>query len=471
MDRSIANFSKQNLILEKFSFGDARLNKRGMKMMENMSKNMGKTIPQIFSSHAELHGAYRFFNNDLVTPEKILEPHKRETIQRIKTQNLVLLLQDSTDLTYDYLEDLEGLNPLHPNVAKGIRLHPLLAVTSQGTPLGIVDSMHYTRSHKEEGKKHRNSLSIEKKESFRWLNSYRKSCEIAQEASNTTVINIADQEGDIYECLAEAEDAASGKKAHIIFRAKHNRCLENESDSSTNQLKKKLIRSSVVYEAQLNINKGKTNARTVNVAIRATAIQIKAPNTCLKKSLNPVRMNAILVSEIEPSKKHEPIEWVLLTTLPINTREEISQIVNFYGIRWQIEIFFKVLKSGCQLESIHLQSVPRIEKYIALSLIVAWKTMLATYLPREYPDAPCTLVFTDVEWKLAYRMAYEKKRPLPKEIPTLKEVSALVANLGGYILKKKTPPGIQSMWRGIIRLMDMVEGYDLAHDFSQEKDM
>ena len=134
-----------------------------------------------------------------------------------------------------------------------------------------------------------------------------------------------------------------------------------------------------------------------------------------------------------------------------------------YAKRWYIEIFFKVLKSGCGIDVPHFQKGSRIENYIALSMIVAWKVMLTTYLPREYPEASCTIIFTEIEWKLAHQAAYKKQRPLPENPPTLKEAVALVAMLGGY-QKRKDPPGIQTVWRGVVRLMDMIYGYELTRD-------
>ncbi len=455
---TINNVPPKELYDDEFNFGDRRLDKRAAKMIKSMTHNMGKAIPEIYTTKAELYGAYRFYDNDLVIPEKILASHAKATIQRIKNEDVVLAIQDSTDLTYDYLKTLEGLFPLHLYVEKGMRLHPSLVVTEQGTPLGIVNSMHYTRVQNPE-KKHRNYLSIEEKESFRWLAGYRAACEISVNCSNTTIVSIADQECDIYECLAEAQDVDLGQKAHILIRAQHNRYLEDESDDGTNQLLKKLIRCPIAYEAKLKVRQEKKQTRELNIAIRATTVRLKAPSTYKKKSLPSININAILVSEIEPSQ--EPIEWLILTTLPINTQEAIEKIISYYATRWQIEVFFKILKSGCKIDSIRLQTVSRIENYIALSLIVAWKTMLATYLPREYPNACCTVLFTEIEWKLAYKAFYKEKRPLPNEPPTLKEATELIAALGGY-LKKRDPPGIQTIWRGIIRLMNMMEGYDIA---------
>lgn len=443
-----------------FQFGDRRIDRRANYMTTKMTKGAEKSLPQIFCTGADLKGAYRFFDNNLVTPEKILEPHKIETVKRCKHQKLVAVLQDSSDLDFDYMECLEGFESLHSNVDKGFRIHPSLVITDKGTPLGVLATLNYTRVENVLPKKHRNSLPIEEKESYRWLLGYREACKLAEQIPGVQVVSIGDREGDIYECLAEAEKTDTHHKADILVRSNHNRCLADASDTTNDKLEKKLIRCPVSYESKVILNRYRRDEHTANVAIRASKVLIQAPNTSKKKTLPPLEMNAVLVSEIDPPKGEQPLHWLLLTTLPIDSLEEIQLIVSLYSKRWCIEIFFKVIKSGCKIDSPHLQTTTRIENFIALSMIVAWKVMLATYLPREYPNDPCTVVFTEIEWKLAYRAAY-RNMPLPEEIPTLQVAVRLVAMLGGY-QKRKAPPGIQTVWRGIVKLMDMEYGYELT---------
>lgn len=460
--KSISESSSCNL---DFQFGDRRINRRANFMADKMIKSAGKSIPQIFSKEADLKGAYRFFNNNLVTPTKILQSHISETIKRCKHQKLVAILQDSSDLDFDYMECLEGFNPLHINVDKGFRIHPSLAITQEGTPLGILATSNYTRAENSLPNKHRNSLPIEKKESYRWLLGYREASKLAEELSDVKIVSIADREGDIYECLAEAQVVGVKHKADILIRSKHNRSLADATDETNDKLEKKLIRCPVIYESEVILHRYRKDERVANVAVRACKILIQAPNTCKKKSLPPIGINAVLVSEIDPPKGVKPLDWLLLTTLSIESVDEVHLIVSLYSKRWCIEVFFKVLKSGCKIDTLRLQTPARIENYIALAMIVAWKVMLTTYLPREYPNEPCTSMFTEIEWKLAFRGAQSSILPFPKETPTLQEMSKLVAMLGGY-QKRKDPPGIQTVWRGIVRLMDMVYGHELTQGIS-----
>lgn len=457
-----------------FQFGDQRVNRRANFMTKKMAQCAEKAIPQVFCNGADLKGAYRFFNNNLVTPEKILQPHKLETVKRCKHQKIVGVIQDSSDLDFDYMECLEGFNSMHINVDKGFRIHPSLAITEKGTPLGVLAASNYTRENENSSKKHRNDLPIEEKESFRWLTGFRVACELAEQIPGVQVISIADREGDIYECLAEAQIVDTKHKADILVRSNHNRTLADTTDETADKLEKKLVRCSVKYEGKVTLNKYKKHERTASIAIRACKILINAPKTSKKKTLPPIEMNAVLVSEIDPprvptrSKKSKtadddvkPLYWLLLTTLPIETLEEIQFIVSMYSKRWCIEIFFKVIKSGCKIDIPHLQTPARIKRFIALAMVVAWKVMLTTYLPREYPDVLCTSVFTEIEWKLAFSRVHTKPTPFPEPPPTLKEMVGYVAMLGGY-QKRKDPPGIQTVWRGIMRVIDMVHGHELT---------
>lgn len=444
-----------------FDFGDQRINARADFMFKKMSKSCGKWLPEIFCSSGDLKGAYRFLSNNLVTPDKILKPHSAETIKRCMSQSTVAVIQDSSDLDYDYLQSLEGFESLHVNVDKGFRIHPLLAITEEGTPLGILNTYNYTRAKNDSSKKHRNSLPIEEKESYRWLWGYREACELKKRCPDTMVVCIGDRENDIYECLAEAQNIEIEHRAEVLFRSKHNRTLANSDDETNNKLEKKLIRSTLKFEGKLDLNQYRKNSRTAHIAVRSSKVLIKAPNTCKKKMLPPIEMNAVLVSEVGPPHDQEAVHWVLLTTLPIQTTEEISRIISLYSKRWGIEIYFKVLKTGCKIDAIRLQSTSRIENYIAFMMIVAWKVMITTYLPRQYPNAPCTVLFTEIEWKLVYLSVYKNERPLPEELPTLREAVMLVAILGGY-QKRKTLPGIQTVWRGMTRLIDIIIGYELC---------
>ena len=204
---------------------------------------------------------------------------------------------------------LDGFNPLHTHIDKGFRIHPSLVITEEGTPLGVLSTTNHTRDKEEKNpsKKHRNSLSIEEKESFRWLLGYREACKLAEKLPHVEVISISDREGDIYEVCLEAKiEDKQCKKADILVRSNHNRCLKDATDKTEDKLEKKLIRCPVKSEGKIILNRYRSDEHTADVVIRSCEVLIQAPQTCQKKSLPPIKMNAVLVSEVDPPKGIEP---------------------------------------------------------------------------------------------------------------------------------------------------------------------
>jgi len=195
------------------------------------------------------------------------------------------------------------------------------------------------------------------------------------------------------------------------------------------------------------------SARTAVLAIRAVRVKLQAPNRAGTK-LADVEVNVVLVREIEPPEGEEAIEWLLLTSLPIGTMEDVHRIIQYYCCRWNIEIYYRILKSGCKVEESQLEKASRFRPYLALCMIVAWRVMYVMMLGRECPDLPCDVAFDDEEWRAVY--AVVKNETPPKEPPSLGEMVVMVAMLGGYMNRKGDgEPGPKAMWVGMQRMTDL----------------
>lgn len=215
-----------------------------------------------------------------------------------------------------------------------------------------------------------------------------------------------------------------------------------------------------VREAAANRPKRKQSrtARQAKVSIRATRVLLRPPP---RKGfqLPPIHVNVILVSEDTPPAGEEPIEWLLLTSLPIATTDEVHLVIAYYCVRWQIEIFFRVLKSGCQIEKLQLEKAERLKPCLAVYLMVAWRVMQLTMLSRTQPKMRCTEVLEEAEWQAVWAMV--KRTPVPKRPPTLAVMMELIAQLGGYQGRKLDgPPGPKSIWIGIQRMRDFAAAYE-----------
>jgi hypothetical protein len=244
---------------------------------------------------------------------------------------------------------------------------------------------------------------------------------------------------------------------------------ENTSPASPKLLREQVARTPVLAQRTLEIRerdpkskdgrkrKQPREARTAVVVVRAARVTLRGPSRRGGK-LADVEVNAVLVIEPNPPPGVEPIEWLLLTDLPIATAEAALGVIEYYTCRWQIEIFFRVLKSGCKVEESQLEKAEYFEPYVALNLIVGWRIMYVMMLGRGCPDVPCDVAFDDDEWQAVY--ATVKKQPPPSQPPPMKELVGLVASLGGWLGRKcDGDPGPKAMWVGMQRMTDLALGW------------
>ena len=437
--------------------GDKRLDRRMEKILTRISSTPPLSIPASSKNWAETKAVYRFYNNDLVTSEKVLSPHQDATLSRIRSQARVLVVQDTTEVDFTGRK-VEGSGPLSYEERTGFFNHASLAVTPERLCLGVIDAKIWARNPEEHPKNDdRKQKPIEEKESYRWIESYRKACEIQKQCPATEIISVSDREGDIYEYFVESSQLSKTDRAEWIIRGCQDRSLtEKLKDSGGAEYKKlyaEVESTQVLGQVEFDIPKTKDRAaRSVTQSIRTTSVKLKAPYRKGRK-LPEVEINVVLAKEENPPVGQEAIEWLILTSLPVTHFENACEVLKYYLCRWQIEIYFKVLKSGCKIEERQLKSADRIEPCIALYMIVAWRVLYVIMLGRECPDLPCTVLFDEDEWQSVYAI---KKRQLPPKVPpSLGEFVKMIASLGGHLGRKKDkPPGPKVMWIGMQRVTD-----------------
>jgi hypothetical protein len=307
----------------------------------------------------------------------------------------------------------------------------------------------------------------------RWVVGLQQAHRVAAEAPNTEVISVADSEADIFELLVEGQSLDG--RAQWIVRACQDRALrreENEADDTATSVLQAVKASACVatYEVDVRGRKPKTScetrgrrqareSRTAAVEVRACSITLRAPSRHDRK-LPDVKVNVVWVHELNPPAGEEPIEWLLLTSLPIATAEQVLDIIQSYCLRWMIELFFRVLKQGCKVEKRRFETIERVERFLAVAMIVAWRTLYVTRLGRDFPDLDCEAVFEPSEWRAVYQVT--QKRTPPKSPPKLQEMVRMVAQLGGYVNRKRADePGAETIWKGLQRMHDMAQCWDL----------
>jgi hypothetical protein len=453
------------------ALGDARLDTRAVTLLSTLGQRPNLSIPAACQGRAEIKAAYAFFDNDKVTFDKVLQPHQERTLQRLAQQNTVLFVQDTTeiDLTRPQ-QQVTGTGPLDTAARRGGFLHPLHAFTVEGTPLGTAWCQFWTRDEQsleqsaQQKRQDRKAAPIEDKESLRWLEGLRAARELAQTLPGVQCICIADSEADIYELFAEPQGE---QPVAWLIRACQDRAL---SGSSGRHLRDEVLRTPVLYEVELKIRgrQAKTavedRARRQNRVTRQAQVEVRAQQVTLRPPWRPdrqlpaVTVNVVLVREPNPPAGEPPVEWLLLTTLPIETLEQVRTVVAYYCVRWNVEILFRVLKSGCRIEKRRFEELERVLPCLAIYLIVAWRTLLVCHLGRECPELDCELIFEPGEWKAVWVAVHNQAAP--PQAPPLAEMVHLIARLGGYIERRNSEPGPQTLWIGMQRMYDLAWAWE-----------
>jgi hypothetical protein len=335
-------------------------------------------------------------------------------------------------------------------------MHSALAVRPDGHVLGLLHNHVWARPLSEFGKGHkRKQRPFEDKESFEWVRGMRHTGALRDRYSPTTgLVHVFDSAGDVHEVLAEA--AASGDDA--VIRSARNRRVQGPHK----HLRETLAAAPLLKRCRLDLprSRGKRKRRAT-VEVRSATVTLDPPAD--GSGRGPVPVNAVWVHEPKPPEGVGGIEWLLLTTLPVATAKQALKVVELYKLRWRVEEFHLVLKSGCKIEKTQLKTAERIETWLSLLSAVAVRVLQLAYLARTDPEAPCTVVLDDDEWRVLW--AYTHKRP-PGEArapPTIYEAVRMIGRLGGHLGRKGDGmPGVRSLWRGWRDLCLLVEGFHVA---------
>jgi hypothetical protein len=427
---------------------DERLNKRLLYLARAFYGQPQAGIAQACNGdRAATKAAYRFFEHPEVTMDEILKPHYEATTQRTAQETTVLAVQDTTGLDYRGLEQTEGLGPTGTSGKQGLGLwlHSTVVFNLQGTPLGLIDAQCWARDAEEMGKRYRRKeLPITQKESIKWLKSFEAAQRLQQACPKAVVVSVGDRESDVFELFDKARASAGVQQAHLLIRSSWNRGMENEE-----KLWDSVRMLSCAGELNLEVpRRGAQPKRIARMQIRFAAVKLRAPSRLAR--LKSVELYAIEAQEVEAPEKVTPLQWRLLTTLPVTTLEQAVEKIEWYSKRWGIEVYHRTLKSGCKIEERQLGYADRIETCLAVDVVVAWRIFHLCKLGRQTPDVACTVYFEEAQWKAL--VAYVT-RTHPEKPPTLRQAMRMTASLGGFLGRKGDgEPGTQTLWLGLQKL-------------------
>jgi hypothetical protein len=436
---------------------DQRRTQRLVLLAEQRGSQPNASITQSCGDNGAAKAAYRFYGNDAISIADILSSHHQATQIRMSHESVVLAVQDTTELDYTHHPATKGLGTLHNKKQQGMLMHTTLAITPERVPLGLIHQHIWIRPVEDFGKKHkRKQLPIQEKESQKWLTGLEAISQMQKQLPDTKLVSVSDREADVYELFASSQTLSQD----ILVRASWDRRVEHPE----NHLWAFLESQSVSEQLTITVpRKDKQPVRQAELSVRYAEVTLHPPHRPKPSELAPITLWAVLAHEDHPPEGVEAVSWLLLTSVPVNSFQEACERIQWYSCRWLIEIYHKILKSGCRVEERQFDTAENIQRYLAVDDVVAWRVLYLTMVGRETPDMPCTAIFEAQEWQSLYCFIHKTNTP-PDEPPSLKQVTRWIAQLGGFLGRKSDgDPGVTVLWRGLQRLHDIAEFWSIFH--------
>jgi hypothetical protein len=445
---------------------DKRLDRRLLKTAEQLAKSPSSPINEACGSWANTQAAYRLFNNPKASTPGILKPHWEATAQRMAgCGGPVLVMQDTVFFSYGTHVKTRGLGPIGKSNAahdRGLIMHNALAFTTSGVPLGILSQSIWARREipaedYQEKVERLQVTAIEEKESSKWLVALGETMQRAP--SGVPVVTVADRESDFFEFLTQAKEL----RAKYLIRARTDRKLVPEESAGCASMLEALSVAPALGSIAVPVPRnGSRKARTASIEVRVAQVTVQPPprrgaHAKASGSSEPVLVTVIGATEQSAPAGSDSISWVLLTNLPVKDFESAAEKVQWYGKRWGIETWHKVLKSGCKVEDCMLEEAERLKRYLTLFSIIGVRLMHVAFLARAQPDLPAADVFSAVEIQVLHLRVTKALPPAAKPL-TLREVVRMLGKLGGHLGRTGDgEPGVLILWRGWMRLYESVE--------------
>ncbi len=443
--------------------GDARLDRRLIRVGERIDANPTASLPALMGSESELEGLYRFASNEDVHWNRVLDPHVDRTWKRISGRQRVLVAHDTSQMVFSGVVGKTGLTRFGVE-RQGFFAHVALAISADGErrPLGVLGVLPVIRENAVEV-----PLAEDEVDDYVYANESQRWAELVdlvedERPEGVQVVHVMDREGDQYPLLAQMNELGTD---YVVRRCHDRRLAGQPGYLSDVEARAPLMLTRSVFISRRGAGRKRRpkdekthpsrDERIAQLEVRAMALEVRRPDGAPTDVAAKLALNVVYVTEPNPPDGCAPVHWVLLTSLPIDTAEQVAEVVDSYRARWLIEEFFKSLKTGCAYEKRQLESLDALLVMLAITIPVAWRLLALRWASRSRPNAPASEVLTDLQVRIL-RRADPKKRGVPSR-PTVQHVTMAIARLGGH-QKSNGEPGWQVLGRGMRRLMDLVEG-------------
>lgn len=462
---------RRRVVLEEFGnldLGDARRSRRALAIAEQLAANPEASLPNAMGRRAQTEALYRHLSNDEVTLGALLEPHVARTVERVERAGLAFAVSDTTDFKFTGEKAREGLGPINAN-SQGFFAHLTLAVSADGarTPLGVLALETWARK----GLKHTRQRKCWKRrrdssrESLRWGRGMKAA---AARVGRAQLIHVADRDSDIFDVLANL--ISCGER--FVLRAAQDRALIPLNKDDARRLFEAAETTPTKYTVEVPVSaRGdgvnrpitlkqrfpKRGSRLATLSIAERSVTLKRPLLCEPTFPRTLSVNIVHAFELGPPPGQSPIEWLLLTSEPISTHEELAFVVEGYRTRWIIEEYFKAAKTGCAFEARQLESFHTLTNLLAFVLVVAYALLLMRALTKTSALEPATSILTLQQVRILRACTGDR---LPPDM-TARDALLAIAALGGH-LKNNGDPGWQVLSRGWRKLLDYERGFAIA---------
>lgn len=437
--------------LQNDNYNDGRLNKRALIVGNHFMDNPRKSIPRVFGDWANTKACYRFLNNQKVTRNKLMEPHYSQTVQRCNSTDKVLLIQDTTTLSFASHDSKQGFGPVctKSEPGRGMFVHSTLAVEkTTKEPLGIIhqgvfvrDGFHAKRGNRKD-KLHRET------ESRKWLEGVDASFAGLAHKKETTII--ADREADFYDFMKKIIDY----KYSFVIRQVHNRKTTDGFISMA------IERAEYKGTHEVTIRRnGNRKDRIAKVNLFSCEKVEVYPPVALNRKGDLLSINIITAVEDHSDSEDPPLHWKLITTLSVKTLADCIEIIECYQTRWIIEEFHKGLKTGCSIEERQLIQRQSIENLLGIFSVISVILLHMRYCARDANGKSIkNSMMSDVQKTIVM-----SKFKLKNEQADYQTLLVCIARLGGFLARKGDgAPGWITLLRGYVKLIELEEGYLLA---------
>lgn len=440
--------------LDGTDLGDVRLKRRFIRLTKALAEQPELSVPQACDDWWATKAAYRFWDHPKLTPAALLSGHVAQTVRRALSEPVVLAVQDGSQLRYTSHRRTRGLGRLKRRGQRGLFLHAMLIVSPVGLPLGLVDLQFWTRPDERDSTTpwQRSQQPASSKESRHWLEGLAAA--EAQLASHPRVVVIGDRESDFFDLYAAPRRA----NVDLLVRVRQRR---RRVKHPARYAQAALEQSPCLGQARVEVSrKDGAPRREAVLNVHAISLETEAPcNWPRRREIPSLRLTWIWAYEPAPPPGATAVQWLLVTTLEATGLEDAQQALRWYALRWRIERWFYVLKQGCRVEKLELETAERLERAIATYAIAAWRILWLTYAARQTPEAPCDTALSEPQWQALACHAHRTASP-PAHPPTVADAVRMLGRLGGRVQPRlRTLPGVKALWIGLQRLHDLTQMY------------